>query len=70
MISVHQSRETAEKALENRKLKLGKKIWECNTRIVWIESKVKAGDLVKPGEHTDWRPGEKIPQGELYSDAD
>ena len=70
VISVHRSRETAEKALEKRKRKLGKKVWECNTRVVWIERTIKAGDFVKPGEHSNWRPGEKIPLGELYSDTD
>jgi hypothetical protein len=54
VISVHKSRDTAETALEKRKKKLGKKVWECNTRIVW----------------TTWRPGEPIPAGEMYSDTD
>ena len=70
VISVHESRETAESALEKRKEELGRKVWECNTRIVWIEGSVSSGDLVKPGEYSTWRPGEKLPEGEIYSDTD
>ncbi len=70
VLSVHRSRETAENALEDRKRKLGKKVWECNTRIVWVAKRVKAGDYVNTGEFSTWRPGEKIPHGELYSDTD
>ena len=70
VISVHRSRQEAEEALENRREALGRRIWECHTRIVWTEKKISAGDFVGPGDYDNWRPGEKIPYGELYSDAD
>jgi hypothetical protein len=70
VISVHDSRPAAEAALEKRKAELGRKVWECNTRIVWVEKSVAAGDNVLPGEFDTWRPGETIPEGELRSDSD
>jgi len=70
VISVHHSRKNADIALEKRKKELGKKVWECNTRIVWVEHKLAAGDFVEPGEFDTWRPGEKIPEGETHADSD
>ena len=70
VISVHKTRETADMALETRKKKLGRKVWECHTRIIWTEKKVGAGDVVGPGEYDTWRPGEEIPEGEIYGDSD
>ena len=70
IISVHKARETAEVALEKRKEKLGKKIWECNTRIIWTERKIKAGDVIVSKEFSTWRPGEKIPYGDEHADCD
>ncbi len=70
MISVHDSREDADNALEIRKKELGKEVYECDTRIVWIEKQVKSGDTVGPGEYDVWRPGEDIPEGETYADSD
>lgn len=70
VISVHDSRKEAEQALESRKKKLGRKVWECNTRVVWIEGEIYAGNSVKPGQYSTWRKGETIPEGELYSDTD
>lgn len=70
VISVHRKRETAESALEKRKIKLGRKVWECDTRIVWVDGGIKPGDVVMPGQYSSWRPGEKIPHGEIYSDTD
>ncbi len=70
VISVHASREEAESALEKRKEVLGKEVWECDTRIVWIEKNINAGDAVKPGEYETWRPGEDIPEGETNADSD
>jgi hypothetical protein len=66
VISVHDSRKAAEVALEKRKKRLGKKVWECNTRIVWVEKRIRKGDTVGPGEYENWRPGEPIPEGELF----
>ncbi len=70
VISVHESRGDADIALEVRKKELGRKVYECNTRIVWIEKEVKTGDTVGPGEYETWRPGEVIPEGEVYADSD
>jgi hypothetical protein len=70
VISIHRKRETAETALEKRKIKLGRKVWECNTRIVWINGSIKSGQYVTPGQYSSWRPGEKVPYGEMYSDSD
>jgi hypothetical protein len=70
VISVHRSRETAEKALFKRMKNLGKRVWECNTRIVWVDGKVRTNDFLKPSMFSTWRPGERIPWGELYSDSD
>lgn len=70
VLSVHKNRETAEKALEKRKIEMGRSIQECNSCIVWIEKTIKAGDNVKPGEYDTWRSGEDVPHGEMYSDTD
>jgi len=70
VLSVHETREDSEEALEKRKEELGKKVWECNTRIVWIEKEISSGDYVGPGEYETWREGEKIPEGEVFSDTD
>ena len=70
VISVHPTREEAEKALEERQATLKKRVWECNARVVWIEEEVKPGDQILPGSFSTWRPGEKIPVGELYPDTD
>mgnify|MGYP006291186429 FL=1 len=70
VLSVHRSRETAEKALAKRMRKLGKRVWECNTRIVWMDRPVHPKDLVRPKDFATWRPGEKIPVGERYMDSD
>ena len=70
VISVHKTRLNAEKALEKRQQKLGKKVWECHTRIVWIQGRVKRGTYVSHTQFSNWRPGETIPEGELYSDTD
>lgn len=70
VISVHRSRETAEKALAKRMKKLGKRVWECDTRIVWVKNHVATGDFIKAADFETWRPGEKIPVGERYPDSD
>jgi hypothetical protein len=70
VISVHDTRKNAELALEDRKVALGRKVWECNTRIVWVEKRIAAGESVGPREYATWRPGEPIPEGELHSDSD
>ena len=70
IISLHSTREEAEKALERRQKELGKRVWECNTRIVWTEKEVKPGEMIPLSAVHTWRPGEKVPEGELYSDGD
>jgi hypothetical protein len=70
VISVHKSRETAEKALEKRQRKLGKKVWECNTRIVWLNTPASSGDTITPDLFDTWAPGEEIPRGDRVPDGD
>jgi hypothetical protein len=70
VISVHQSRENAENALEERKKRLGKTVEECDTRIVWVKRKVQREDVVIDQDFLTWKPGEKIPYGETHSDTD
>ncbi len=40
VISVHETREESEKALSQRQNELGKRVWDCNTRIVWTDKAV------------------------------
>ena len=70
VISVHKTRQTAEKALKKRQDKLGRRVYECNTRIVWAHQRVKAGGTICTTDFSAWRPGEKIPEGEMHSDTD
>lgn len=70
VISVHETREDTEMVLEKRKEELGKKVWECHTRIIWTEKDIRSGDLAGPFEYDAWRPGEEIPVGEVYGDSD
>ena len=70
VISVHKTRENAEKALENRQRKLGRRVWECNTRIVWVYEQVRAGNTIKPSAFDTWAQGEAIPAGDRVPDGD
>ena len=70
VISVHKTRETAEKALKARQQKLGKRVWECNTRIVWVYDPVHSGDTLTPDSFDTWAPGEEIPEGDRVPDGD
>jgi hypothetical protein len=70
VISVHKSRETAEKALSKRQHQLGKRVWECNTRIVWVHQPVHAGDTITPSAFETWAPDEEIPAGDQVPDGD
>ena len=70
VISVHRNRKTAEIALEKRMKRLGKRVWECSTRIVWVDGRVKASDFLSPTSFMTWRPDETVPWGEMYSDTD
>jgi hypothetical protein len=70
VISVHKTRETAEKALKQRQRKLGRKVWECHTRIVWVYEPVRRGDNIVPTKFDTWAPGEEIPEGDRIPDGD
>lgn len=70
VLSTHKSRATAETALDKRMKTLSKRVWECDARIVWTDKKVRVGDLISSKDFSTWRPGEKIPVGERYSDSD
>ena len=70
VVSVHKTRVTAEKALTKRQHKLGKRVWDCNTRIVWVYDWVHEGDAITPNSFDTWAPGEKIPEGDRVPDVD
>ena len=68
VISVHKTRRAEEKAMDKRIHKIGKRVWESNTHIVWIEHEVKSGDFVSDRHFFTWRPGKIVPENERYSD--
>ena len=70
VISLHKTRETAEKALKKRQRQLDRKVWECHTRIVWVHDPVHKGDTITPTHFDTWAPGEKIPAGDQVPDGD
>jgi sialic acid synthase SpsE len=70
VMSVFKTRALAENALGEHRKTHGKKVQECNMRVVWVEKKIKAGDTVTPSQFETWRPGETIPEGETHSDED
>jgi hypothetical protein len=70
VLSLHKSRQTAERALEKRMTRLGKRVWECDTRIVWLNKKARPGETITEKAFSTWRPGEPIPYGEHHSDMD
>jgi len=70
VVSVHKTRETAEKALKKRQKKFGRRVWECNTRIVWVYDQVHSDDTITPDSFDTWAPGEKIPRGDQVPDGD
>ena len=70
VVSVHKTRETAEKARKKRQQKLGRRVWECNTRIVWVYDRVRPGDIITPNSFDTWAPGEEIPGGDRVPDGD
>ena len=70
VISVHRTRENAEKALKVRQKQLGRRVWECHTRIVWARNPVRKGDTITPRSFATWAPGEKIPAGDTVPDGD
>lgn len=70
VISVHKTRKTAEKALEKRMRKLRKRVWECDTRIVWLYDRVRTGDHHTPNSFDTWAPHEEIPERDKCADGD
>lgn len=70
VLSVHRTRKGAEKALEERQKGLERRVWDCNARIVWVERKTRKGDFIPRNSFSTWRPGEKIPEGELGIDIE
>ncbi|HDZ24414.1 MAG: hypothetical protein DRN37_05520 [Thermoplasmata archaeon] len=70
VLSVHRTRKGAEKALEERQKSLERRVWDCNARIVWVEGEVRKGDFIPRSSFSTWRPGEKIPEGELCIDSE
>jgi hypothetical protein len=70
VISVHETRQESETALSLRQKSLGKKVYDCNTRVVWTDKDVSSDDVLNIKDFSTWRPGEDIPEGELHSDSD
>jgi len=70
VISVHETREKSDAALSKRQIELGKRVYECNTRIVWTDKAVDANDVLEASEFVTWRSDEDIPEGELRSNSD
>ncbi|MEN8211014.1 MAG: hypothetical protein ABFR31_04805 [Thermodesulfobacteriota bacterium] len=70
VISVHGTREESDKALVLRQNKLGRRVYECNTRIVWTDKVVNSDDILETSDFVTWHPDENIPEGELHSDTD
>jgi hypothetical protein len=70
VISVHRTRDESDKALTQRQNKLGRRVYDCNTRIVWTDKAVAAGEVINISEFVTWRSDEDIPEGELNSDSD
>jgi sialic acid synthase SpsE len=70
VLSVHETRAEAEKALEDRQHSLKRRVWDCNARIVWVEKQVRKGEFIPRNSFSTWRPGEEIPEGELGTDSE
>jgi hypothetical protein len=70
VVSVHKTRQTAEKALKKRRRKLEREVWECHTRIVWVYNPVQRGDRITPTHFDTWAPDEKIPASDQVPDGD
>ena len=70
VISRHKTRETAEKALKKRQRKLDRRVWDCHTRIVWVDGRIHKGERITPNFFDTWAPGEKTPQGDRVPDGD
>ena len=55
VISIQDTRKMAESAMEKRQQELVKRVWECNTRIVWIKKgEFREGDQITPDSFETW----------------
>lgn len=70
VISVHKTREAADRALAKRRRKLGVSTLECHTRIVWTDQKIRVGNILTPGLYDTWAPDEELPEYEKVADGD
>ena len=70
VLSVHASREAAEKALEEHRIQLHKRVWECIHRIVWVKDTVHRGNHITSKDFETWAPYEEIPEGDQFSNGD
>jgi len=70
VVSVHKTRAAAEKALRKRQRELHRRVWECHTRIVWVQGRIHEGDQITPNSFDTWAPDEKIPWGDRVPDGD
>ena len=70
VISLHDSRNAAETALEARQKRLGRSVEDCDTRIVWLTRTSQPNDVVTSKDFSTWKPGEPIPYGETHPDVD
>jgi hypothetical protein len=70
VLSVHKSREDAEKAIKEHWEQVDKRVWECIHRIVWVEGRVHSGDHITPSDFETWAPHEEIPEGDRVPDGD
>jgi len=64
--SIFKIKHHANKALIQRQNKLGRRVCECNTRIIWTNNAVVADDVLETGEFVTWHPDEDIPEGEKW----
>jgi hypothetical protein len=70
VVSVHKTRKTAENALKKRQRELGRRVWDCHTRIVWVSERVQKGNIITPDMFETWAPDEKIPRADRIPDGD
>ena len=70
VLSVHQTRMTAEKAQMELPRKLLQRGSECYTRIVWAYHPIRKGEYITPDDFDTWAPGERIPESDRVPECD
>ena len=70
VLSIHRRRDTAQQALDKHRKKMKRKVWECRTRIVWTDARIRPGDYITPDRFDVWAPDEEIPESEKVPDGD